>query len=63
MSEINVEEERMKMHYIEFTTEETDGINVNRKSSSVRGNSLEDCLEQTRILHGKEMNNVSKTTD
>lgn len=49
--DINVEEERMKMCFIDFTTEKTDGLNVARKVSSVRGNTLEDCLKYTRLLH------------
>lgn len=48
---INVEEERMKMCFIDFTTEETDGINVERSSSSVRGDTLDDCLKYTKMLH------------
>ena len=48
---INVEEERMKMCFIDFTTEETNGINVNRASSSVRGETLDDCLKYTKMLH------------
>ena len=49
--DINVEEERMKMCFIDFTTEETDGVNVKRSSSSVRGNTLDDCLKYTKLLH------------
>lgn len=52
MSEnINVEEERMKMCFIDFTTERTNGINVEHASSSVRGDTLNDCLKYTKLLH------------
>ena len=46
-----VENEKLKLNYIDFTSEETDGINVKRKSSSVRGETLEECLKYTRLLH------------
>ena len=48
------EEERMKMCYMDFSTEETDGLNVKRKVSSVRGLTLDDCLEYTNKLHKSE---------
>lgn len=50
-NDINVEEERMKMCFIDFTTEETNGIDVKRSSSSVRGETLDDCLKYTEMLH------------
>ena len=50
----NVEEERMKMCFIDFSTEETDGINVKRSSSSVRGETLDDCLKYTKMLHARK---------
>ena len=49
--DINAEEERMKMCFIDFSTEQTDGINVKRASSSVRGETLDDCLKYTKLLH------------
>lgn len=49
--EINVEEERMKICFTDFTTEETNGIDVKRSSSSVRGETLDDCLKYTKMLH------------
>ena len=52
--DIDVEEERMKMCFIDFTTEETDGINVKRSSSSVRGETLDDCLKYTKLLHTRK---------
>jgi len=54
-ADINVEEEHMKMCFIDFTTEETDGINVKRASSSVRGETLDDCMEYTKMLHARKM--------
>ena len=52
--EPTVENERMKLCFIDFTTENTDGINVKRTSSNVRGETLEDCLKYTRLLHTQE---------
>ena len=49
-----VENERMKLCHIGFTTEKTDGINVTRKDSSIRGETLESCLKYTRMLHNGE---------
>jgi hypothetical protein len=47
----DVDTERMKLCFIDFTTENTDGINVKRASSSVRGENLDDCLKYTKLLH------------
>ena len=52
-----VENEKLKLCYIDFTTEKTDGINVNRMRSSVRGETLEDCLKYTRLLHPDKREN------
>lgn len=49
--ELTVENERMKLCIIDFTTEETDGVNVKWVSSNIRGSTLEDCLKYTRLLH------------
>ena len=49
---LKVDVELMKMSHMEFTTEKTDGVNVVRKSSTIRGDTLKDCLEYTHILHG-----------
>ena len=46
--------ERMKLCYMEFTHEETDGVNNKRSSSSVRGKDLGECLKYTRMLHNGE---------
>lgn len=46
------ENERMKLCYIDFTTQTTDGINNSSRSSSVRGKNLEECLKFTKLLHG-----------
>ena len=46
--------ERMKLCYMEFTHEETDGVNNKRSSSSVRGEDLGECLKYTRMLHNGE---------
>lgn len=53
MGEPSVDVERMKMHYMEYTTEETDGVDVVRKHSVIRGDTLDDCLKYTRTLHGE----------
>lgn len=51
--EQSAENERMKLCYIDYTTEKTDGINVERRCSTVRGPTLDDCLKYTRELHEK----------
>lgn len=50
-NELDMENESMKLCFIDFTSEETDGINVKRKSSGVRGKTLEECLKYTKELH------------
>ena len=52
--EPTVENEKMKLCFIDFTTEETDGVNVKRTSSNIRGETLDDCLKYTRLLHTHE---------
>ena len=54
MTEPSAANEKMKLCYIEFTTENTDGVNVRRASSNVRGETLEDCLKYTRLLHAEQ---------
>ena len=54
MDEKNVDTEVMKMCYIEFITEETNGVDVKRRSSTIRGDTLKDCLKYTHILHEKD---------
>ncbi len=51
MSESSVDAERMKLCYMEFATEKTDGVDVIRKSSTIRGDTLQSCLEYTTMLH------------
>lgn len=48
------EHERMKLCYIDFTSHKVSGVNVENKSSSVRGKTLEECMEYTKLLHDME---------
>ena len=48
---VDVEDEKMKMAYIEFSSECTEMEKHYKKYSCVRGESLEKCLEFTKKLH------------
>ena len=52
--EPTAENEKLKLCHIGFTSENTDGINVQRRDSTVRGETLEECLKYTRLLHNQE---------
>jgi hypothetical protein len=48
---MDTECEKMKLFYVEFTSEETVGLTIKRKHSIVRANSLQDCYDYTEKLH------------
>lgn len=48
---MSVEEEKLKLFQIEFTSEQTEGLTVKRKISLVRAASLQECYDYTVKLH------------
>jgi hypothetical protein len=49
------EEDKMKLHYMQLITTETDGLTVKTIHSEVRGESMEQCFEYTKKLHNGEV--------
>jgi len=49
------EDDKMKLHYMQLITTETDGLTVKTVHSEVRGESMEQCFEYTKKLHNGEV--------